>query len=185
MNHVPRIRTSITLLLGATLSCACETADAPAIPAYLTAGTDAEAPVVWRGIQACRGERGDVAISATSDEVAIEDFSQSKTRVTLRGVQLGPSDELSCGPLDFVAAVAHNDGGLTTFSNDDTEPCVSPTGIGLIVSGFSGSAIELRRGAQGFDRTVKFSAHITTSQDAGVADAVFITCSFELQARQL
>lgn len=182
MNHLQRIR-SVTAMLGVVLSSACVTADTPVIPALLAAGTNAEVPVVWSGIQTCRGEQGDAAIAATSDQVAINDYTRSETRVTISGVHLGPSDDLSCGPLDFVAAVTHSDGGLTTFLNDDTESCVSTAGMELLVSGFSGSAIELRRGAQEFDRTLKFSAHITTSRDAGVADAAFVTCNFELRAR--
>lgn len=182
MNHLPRMRT-LPALLGAVLSSGCVTTDAADTQAYLAAGAHAEAPVIWRGIQACRGELGDAPIPTTSDEVAIVDYDRTDTRVAIRGVHLGPSAEYSCGPVDFIAAVTHNDGGLTTFLNDDTEPCVSTAGVALLVSGFSGSAIELRRGAQGFDRTLKFSAHIATSEDAGVADAAFITCSFELQAR--
>lgn len=182
VNHLPRMRTQAALL-GAVLSSGCVTMDAVDTPAYLAAGTRAEAPVVWRGIQACRGELGDAPIAATSDEVAIGDYDRTDTRVAIRGVHLGPSAEFSCGPVDLIAAITHNAGGLTTFLNDDTEPCVSSTGIGLLVSGFSGSAIELRRGAQGFERTLKFSAHIATSEDAGVTDAAFITCSFELRTR--
>jgi hypothetical protein len=156
-------------------------------PAASGASAPPKAPAQrWRGIQSCSGYAGGKNIATTSDETMIDSYSKSKTRVSVKGVNVGPSPDLSCAnALNFEGVVTSTSGGLTNFTSDGMQSCVSQHGRPLVVVNFGGDDIDTR--SDGFGEwELDFEVRLRTPEDpdAGFSDFATrtdIICKFELK----
>jgi hypothetical protein len=141
----------------------------------------------WRGIQSCSGYSGRKNIATTSDETTIASYSKTKTRVSVVGVHVGPSAEFSCAKaLNFEGVVTNNSGGLTDFTGNGMQTCVSPSGTPLDVTDFGGDDIDTRTVDGLGELELDFEVRLSTPDDpdAGFPDFSMetnIICKFELK----
>jgi hypothetical protein len=149
-------------------------------------GAKAPKPPVqhWRGIQSCSGYSGEKSIATTSDETTIGSYSKTQTRVSVMGVNVGPSQEFSCAKaLNFEGIVTSNTPN-TRFTSDTKQNCMSPRGTPLVAGGFDGDDLDLRTDGLG-DWELDFEVTLEKPEDpdAGFPDfssEIHITCKFEL-----
>lgn len=169
------------LALGVALAAlGCGSADQDALlDGQSTAGSAAEQPQQWRGLQSCKGEAGHDEI-LSSDETEIEDYAPSKTRVQLKGVLVGTAD-YTCGPLDLDGVVTSTT-VATSFESPMKHSCTSPSGRPLVVSELDGYDLDQRSAAAaGGKWNLAFDLRVQDEEvDGGAADRADITCHFEV-----
>jgi hypothetical protein len=145
------------------------------------AGSASVRPPRWSGIQSCRGSINGKEVE-TSEEASIDAYTKTATRVQLKGIHVGPSDDFSCGALDFDAVVTMST-DLTMFENDMQQPCTSPAGRALVVDGFDGHGIDIpaQPGGPRLDPTLQFKINLRELPVDGGSEAdTLIVCDFEL-----
>lgn len=143
-------------------------------------------PKRWSGIQTCSGSDADsMQIATTSEEATVTNFVKSKTRVSISGIQVGPSAEYMCGPLNVEGVVTRYDNDSVDFRGDTEQSCTSPNGRTLLVGGFGGYDLDLRteRGVETGFWKLSFTLTLEEAddRDAGFYSYTHIVCRFELE----
>lgn len=148
------------------------------------AGSEAMAPLHWRGVQSCKGKAGNEDV-LSSETAALDDYAPSKTQVQLRGLLVGPSPEYSCGPLDVDGVVTRISGGAKFFESPMKPTCASANGQALVVSKLDGYDLDQRMAGSVGQWDLSFDVEIEAeaSADAGAPGPTIktnITCHFDL-----
>lgn len=140
--------------------------------------TSASRARAWTGIRSCSGSVDFEEIETTSDETSVASFKKSNTRITLSGVDVGPSPELSCR-LDLEGVVTMSDAKSSFFESNKQVECTSGTGRQLRVGDLDGHDFD---GRPSIGYSLDFSLRIQEPEDPDAGfSPTFVNCTFDLE----
>jgi hypothetical protein len=121
---------------------------------------------------------------ATSDETAIDAYTTTTTRARIQGVRIGPSPDVSCGPIDLEAVVTGNT-VATSFEHPMKQSCTSSSGQIFVLSKLRGYDLDSRTtgGVPLGNWKLYLDVSLEDAPDAGASESVDVTCHFELAFR--